>query len=253
MPESASFTSMKRRFSYGLLYAVIITAFCTVSFSQASDATTCELSGTVFDQSDALVPNVEILFVNGTSYFSTRSDGEGQFRINLNPSRYEVLLRLPFDFWIYERSKIKVDCKGLLTINLYAPPMCVSFGCDPMGYSFDRFKRKDLPDAPEMVIAYNERKTRGGERTYIEGFLTYGPTTVHAREIVVDPTRKKVLALNGWIEDGKSRSNFENQTIQFATEFLGGTIETESISDRENRKRLKKLNETLKLDGRQQD
>jgi hypothetical protein len=226
---------------------VIACAFCTVAFSQAPVSTSCELSGTVFDQSDSIVPNVGILFVVGTSYFSTRSDGEGRFRINMNPGRYEVLLRLPLEFWIYERSEITVDCKDSLTINLYALPMCVSFGCDPIGYSFDRFKRKDLPDSLGMVIAYEERKIRGGERRYADAFLTFGLTTVYAREIVVDTKKRKVVAMDGWVENGTSRTKFENQIIQIATEYLIGEVETESISDRENQKRLKKLAETLKL------
>src|SRR5690606_31756640 len=146
LPKHRSLTMLRRNLYRGFLFVTIIVSTCTVSFSQSPVSNSCELSGEVFDRRDALVPNVEILFVKGGSYISTRANEVGRFGIVLNPGQYEILLRLPFDFWIYERSKITVDCRHSLEMNLYAPPMCVSYGCDPLGYSFDHFRRKDAPE-----------------------------------------------------------------------------------------------------------
>lgn len=247
MPGAVSFTELVRSLFFGVVFVGILLFLSAYSFGQGSKSASCDLSGTIFDQRDAVVPNMAILFVDGTSYTSTRSDSDGRFRISMNPGRYEILLRLPYDFWVYERSRITVDCENSLSVNLYASPMCLSYGCDRIGYSFQRFKRKDLPDEPDMVIAYNERLARNNKEVYANAYLTLGPTTVFARQVVVDLKEKKVTALTGWIEKGTSRLNFDNQVIDFATEFLSGKVDSESISDKENRKRLKKLAGVFKL------
>ncbi|MEQ1604512.1 MAG: hypothetical protein ABL999_06550 [Pyrinomonadaceae bacterium] len=217
--------------------------------AQTPAVSECLFTGTVFNLQDAVLSGSLVILRSAEAAKSTVADEGGKFRIKLVPGIYEPLIAQGLNVWNYMRSPINISCNSDTSLNLYIMPECVSNGCSRIGSNFDVFtkngkigKSKD----PKLVIAYFERQKRAKNIVYYNAISTFGSFTIQAKEISFDRKTRKLVARNGWIEDGLSRQSFDERTVDIADSLLRSDFKLTTTSDMANARRLKKIYLDLK-------
>jgi hypothetical protein len=201
-----------------LILPVILFAFSVLCLAQdQSPPEKCEVSGTVTDTKGYVVPGIHIIFSQREKSEIANSNEAGKYKLDLAPGIYDVRLKRYVSFARYERARYEISCTGGQTLNLIELPECYSWGCTVLGYDFvtlsSAWTRNKRLNA---VIAYSTKKSSMFDITYKNAMLTFNGYTIAGSRIIKNSRRKTLLVKGpGWIDDGKTRREFESLKIKF--------------------------------------
>lgn len=189
----------------------------------------CKISGTVTDLSDAILGGGHLFFVNesGTYKMQIRL---GKFTIELPEGVYEILA----DF--QKRANLRVSCKDDPPVHIFVLPACVSYGCPKLGFDFDVFQRKGASAYdPNLVIAYDKKRTFRNEITYKKAILTYQNYTIFADELVLDRKLRRASTRGDcWVDDGIAKKKCVDTSLDIAPQILNRDSTMKTVTDVQN-------------------
>ena len=210
-----------------ILILLIFLSRGNVFVAQAQQNVVGKVTGSIFDQQDAVIPGTEITIENQNFRKNAISDTDGTYTFELPPGIYTVATKQ--GTWnAAKRANFLVRASETTTINLSPTIRITSIALEitPKGtqdvYTYnDKLKYDEFfpfPNSPlNVVVEYGKKKRKGVITEYRNAKFTYNNQSVFADILRLDRKNLRVEAKgNLTVDQNGKREKHQNANLQIS-------------------------------------